>query len=158
MTVTRLALATFTLTVLSFGPLACDADDTAKQCVSAGLVAQCPVGSNPILGASAEEGCDGQFNDNVVSGDTGATAQCRSSGGCDFMCQFEVPCSCGVETITKDEIVCSTCAQTSCGDGRCEGNERATCTPGNSTCIECGEDCGGSTCGDGDCTDHGGPR
>jgi len=150
MTVTRLALAT--LTVLSLATLACDADDTAKQCVSAGLVEQCPVGSNPALGASAEEGCDGNFNDNVVTGETGATAQCRSSGGCNFVCQFEVPCSCGVLTITKQEIVCAACALTSCGDGRCEGNERATCAPGNNTCIECGEDCGGSTCGDGDCT------
>jgi len=145
----RLALAG----LLFYSPLAaCDADDTAKLCVSADLIAQCPVGSNPILGASAEEGCDGQFSDNIVSGDTGASGQCRSSGSCEFLCQFEVPCSCGVLTITKDEIVCAACTLTSCGDGRCEGNERATCAPGNASCIECGEDCGGATCGDGDCT------
>ncbi len=131
---------------------ACDADDTAKQCVSADLVAQCPAGSNPILGAAAEEGCSGDYSDKVLEGEQGATGQCRSSGSCEFLCQFEVPCLCGVQTLTKESIVCNPCQNTSCGDGRCEGNERGSCAPGNSTCVECSEDCGGSTCGDGDCT------
>ncbi len=100
----RLAVA---LVPFAFVSLGCDADEVAKQCVSAGLVAQCPAGSNPILGASADEGCDGNFSDNVVSGEMGATATCRSSGGCDFMCQFAVPCTCGVLTLTKEEIVCA---------------------------------------------------
>lgn len=140
-------VSTFALVV------ACDADDTAKECVMADLVAQCPAGSNPVLGAAAEEGCSGEFSDNIIEGDTGASAQCRSSGSCNFMCQFEVPCPCGVETLTKDAIVCAQCAQTSCGDGRCEGAERAECAPGSgSACVACGEDCGGATCGDGDCT------
>ncbi len=145
----RLAVA---LVPFAFVSLGCDADEVAKQCVSAGLVAQCPAGSNPILGASADEGCDGNFSDNVVSGEMGATATCRSSGGCDFMCQFAVPCTCGVLTLTKEEIVCAECEETSCGDGRCEGAERASCEGAAGACVPCDEDCGGATCGDGDCT------
>lgn len=147
MSVTR----AFALLASTFA-IACDADDTAKQCVSADLVAQCPAGSNPVLGAAAEEGCQGDYSDNLVEGDVGATATCRSSGSCEFMCQFATPCLCGVETLTKDAIVCAECAPTSCGDGRCEGNERAICAGGDGACVPCDEDCGGATCGDGDCT------
>ncbi len=131
---------------------ACDATKVASECVAADLIGQCPVGSNPVLGAAAETACGGSFETKLVTDGDAATGQCGASGSCEFLCQFEVPCTCGVATLTKESIVCSECPDQSCGDGRCEGTERATCAPGQAGCFACGEDCAGPTCGDGDCT------
>ncbi len=145
----RFALALFA----SSGALAaCDAAKVAEECVAADLVGQCPAGSNPVLGAVAGSTCGGEFNANVVTEEGSATGQCNSNGSCEFLCQFEVPCSCGVATLSKETIVCSECQDQSCGDGRCEGTERATCEAGQQGCFACAEDCAGPTCGDGDCT------
>ncbi len=131
---------------------ACDATDTATECVAADLIGQCPVGSNPVLGAGAATSCGGEFEGQTVGEGVAVTGQCSANGTCQFLCQFAVPCSCGVATLTKEEIVCSECAAQSCGDGRCEGTERPTCEPGQNGCQPCAEDCTGATCGDGDCT------
>ncbi len=141
------------LLVATLGLLcACDPTKVAEQCVAADLVEQCPVGSNPVLGAQAESACGGSFDSNLVTDGASATGQCGASGSCEFLCQFEVPCTCGVATLTKDAIVCSECQDQSCGDGRCEGTERVACEPGQVGCFGCIEDCAGPTCGDGDCT------
>lgn len=131
---------------------ACDATDAATECVAADLIGQCPVGSNPVLGAGAASTCGGEFEGQTVGEGMAVSGQCGSNGTCEFLCQFAVPCSCGVATLTKEEIICSECAAQSCGDGRCEGTERPTCEPGQSGCQPCAEDCSGATCGDGDCT------
>ncbi len=129
-----------------------DASEVATQCVAADLVGQCPAGSNPVLGAAAETACGGSFELKVVTEEGAATGQCSSNGTCNFLCQYASPCSCGVATLSKESIVCAECPEQSCGDGRCEGTERATCEPGQGGCFACLEDCGGATCGDGDCT------
>jgi|GEM_PF-1335884 len=139
--------------LLSLGLAACpDATQVADQCVAADLIGQCPVGSNPVLGAEASSSCGGEFNANIVTEEGSATGQCGSNGTCQFLCQFSEPCTCGVATISKESIVCSECQDQSCGDGRCEGTERAFCEPGQAGCFACEEDCAGPTCGDGDCT------
>ncbi len=132
--------------------VACDPTKVAEQCVQADLVAQCPVGSNPILGAQAQSACGGSFDANLVTENGSATGQCSAAGSCEFLCQFEVPCTCGVATLTKESIVCAECPDQSCGDGRCDGTERGACEPGQQGCVVCAEDCTGPTCGDGDCT------
>ena len=129
-----------------------DATEVATQCVAVDLVGQCPAGSNPVLGAAAESSCGGAFDLNVVTESGAATGQCQSNGTCEFLCQYASPCSCGVATLSKEAIVCAECQDQSCGDGRCEGTERATCEAGATACLPCAEDCSGSTCGDGDCT------
>ncbi|MCC6624903.1 MAG: hypothetical protein IT385_26890 [Deltaproteobacteria bacterium] len=132
--------------------IACDTSEVAEQCAQNDLVGQCPVGSNPVLGAQAESACGGEFNANIVTEGGSATGQCTSAAGCEVLCQFANPCTCGIATISKDAIVCAQCAAQSCGDDRCEGTERATCASGEAGCFPCAEDCGGATCGDGDCT------
>ncbi len=129
-----------------------DATEVAEQCVAADLIGQCPAGSNPVLGASASAACGGSFDLHVVTEEGSATGQCSSNGTCEFLCQYTSPCTCGISTLSKDQIICSVCPDQSCGDGRCEGTERASCEGGPATCLACLEDCGGSTCGDGDCT------
>lgn len=127
--------------------------EVAKQCVQADLIDQCPVGSNPELGARAEDACGGSVGLDLVGQSGSITGQCSGTGECRVLCQFDTPCTCGVETITKEQIVCSKCPNQSCGDGRCEGSERLECAPGApANCQACAEDCGGATCGDGDCT------
>ncbi len=131
---------------------ACDATKVGEQCVAADLVGQCPAGSNPVLGAAASTSCGGTFEGQTIGDGMAVSGQCGANGTCEFLCQFEVPCTCGVATLTKEAIVCAECQDQSCGDGRCEGTERPGCAPGEEGCFPCAEDCGGSTCGDGDCT------
>ncbi|MBI2378550.1 MAG: putative metal-binding motif-containing protein [Deltaproteobacteria bacterium] len=135
-------------------PLACTdkAAETGSNCVQADLIAQCPPGSNPVLGAEASQSCGGKLEGDLLEQSGSVSAQCNGSGECRVLCQFLVPCTCGVDRIDRQAIVCSECSSQSCGDGRCEGTERASCAPGVTGCQPCAEDCGGATCGDGDCT------
>ena len=146
MTAMRLALVSLLFAT------ACDATKVAQECVAADLVGQCPAGSSPILGAKAASDCGGDFSANVITEEGSATGQCNSNGSCEFLCQFEVPCTCGVASLTKESIICSECQDQSCGDGRCEGTERTECESPGAGCFACAEDCQGPTCGDGDCT------
>lgn len=148
-------LGMFALFVALSAVAACDvteATKVAEVCAASEMIATCPAGSNPVLGAAAEAACGGRFELQVLEESGAAVAQCAASGSCEVLCQFETPCSCGVETLTKEKIVCAKCPEQSCGDGRCEGTERLSCEPGQEGCFACAEDCGGSTCGDGDCT------
>lgn len=129
-----------------------DATQTATQCAANDLIAQCPVGSSPVLGARAEAACGGSFELKLVEEAGAVTGQCQSVGTCEVLCQYQDPCPCGVAELSIDRIVCAECADQSCGDGRCDGTERAECDPADRGCVPCAEDCGGATCGDGDCT------
>jgi len=129
-----------------------DSTKVASECVQADFISACPVGSNPKLDADATSVCGGKFSGNLIEEAGSASGQCTSAGNCEILCQFEVPCSCGVATITKESIVCSECPAQSCGDSRCEGTERPSCEPGQQGCQPCIEDCAGPSCGDGDCT------
>ncbi|MBI4819424.1 MAG: putative metal-binding motif-containing protein [Deltaproteobacteria bacterium] len=131
---------------------ACDPTEVATKCAESDLIAQCPPGSNPELGAAASVACGGHAEGDLLEQSGSVSAQCNGSGDCRVLCQFQVPCTCGVERIDRDGIRCSDCGHQSCGDGRCEGTERATCAPNAMGCAPCEEDCGGATCGDRDCT------
>ena len=135
-----------------------EAAKTGEACAESNLISQCPGGSNPVLGATAESSCSGKADASYVTESGSASGQCRSTGGCTVLCQFLVPCTCGVDSVSKEAVVCSTCANQSCGDGRCEGTERPSCTPGQVGCQPCPEDCSGPTCGDGDCTGNETPQ
>lgn len=144
------------LAVIGLGALAAGCTDEAAKtgtaCASSDLIAQCPAGSNPVLDASAAQACSGQADGSYVTQSGSATGQCNGSGDCQVLCQFVVPCTCGVESVTKEKITCKPCDAYVCGNSLCEGPERATCAPGDAKCVPCLEDCGGATCGDGVCS------
>jgi hypothetical protein len=149
------SLVTSAIVALGLGSEGCSADEAAKTgeaCAQSTLIAQCPAGSNPILGASAQQSCAGKGDASLITESGSATGQCQGSGSCQVLCQFASPCTCGVDSVSKEGVICSKCKDQSCGDGRCDGTERATCPTGDKSCVPCAEDCGGATCGDGDCT------
>lgn len=127
--------------VVLWGLSACEdpgtagADAGGEACVRADLIAQCPPGSNPILGAQAEASCTTAVGGVVEDGEGQATGQCYGVGACRVVCRFAVPCRCGVASVSVDGVLCADCeGAASCGNDRCEGGE----TPEN-----CPIDCGG---------------
>lgn len=134
-----------------------DNEVDASHNVSAGcdlpaavVAAMCPVGTSLEVSGAAEDGtvC-ATPGGNVTDADGGISGVCRTVASCRVRCVST--CKCGIESVTGDTVKCAPCTQ-SCGDGRCEGDERETCPPGAESCFPCAEDCSGSTCGDGDCT------
>jgi hypothetical protein len=140
--------------------------EAAAECTEAALGPLCPVGSYPELSAEAEAACRNSVSGayKPIEGDAAGAVSgaCTSNGACRFLCRFEVACPCGVERITKDDVVCrADCG--GCGDGSCDDGETpescaADCavTCGDGTCdggesaASCPQDCG-NTCGDGRC-------
>ncbi|MCB9550164.1 MAG: hypothetical protein H6706_30585 [Myxococcales bacterium] len=111
--------------------------DAGGACTSGALVAQCPPGTNPILGAQAVSACEGAAGGVVLDGQGQATGQCYGQGSCRVACQFAVPCRCGVASVGRDGVACAPCdGAASCGNGACEGGE----TPANCP-IDCGSTC-----------------
>ena len=152
------AFPVFALVPGSLATACPDATEVATQCAQSDFVRACPVGSNPAIGVAAESACGGEFSGNLVEESGSASGQCTSTGTCQVLCQFEVPCTCGVETISKQQIMCSECPAQSCGDSRCEGTERPSCAPAERGCQPCPEDCSGLRAGDGDCTGSENPQ
>jgi hypothetical protein len=111
--------------------------NTGLGCVESDLIAQCPPGSNPDLSAEAVSSCEGQA-DFLLSGDGGSIdAACRGSGECLVVCNFQVPCTCGVDAITAEGVFCTPCLESAaCGDAVCEGGEDATTCP-----VDCAAAC-----------------
>ncbi|MCK6571536.1 hypothetical protein L6V77_10635 [Myxococcota bacterium] len=140
--------------------------EAADECSEAALGPFCPVGSYPELSAEAEAACRNSASggyDPLEGNASGAVSgACTSHGACRFICRFEVACACGVERISRDDVVCrADCG--GCGDGNCsDGETPETCaadcavTCGDGACdggesaATCPEDCG-DTCGDGRC-------
>jgi hypothetical protein len=115
--------------------------NTGLGCVESDLIAQCPPGSNPDLNASATSECEGQANI-LLSGDGGSIeAACRGTGECLVVCNFQVPCDCGVDAITTEGIFCTPCTEASaCGDAVCEGGEDQNTCP-----VDCAASCAPNT-------------
>lgn len=105
--------------------------EAAGECSEFALQDQCPVGSNPILGAMAESACGGSASADLVTNSGSVTGSCQGSGSCQILCQFDSPCRCGVDRITRAEIVCTECPDdlTSCtpSSERCNGLAREIC-------------------------------
>lgn len=140
-----------------FGCGGVESTDSAENCASSDLIAQCPPGSDPILEASAVSMCEGsgEFSGPGPSTPSGAEGAgggligdlggvsgkvegvCKGSGECRVFCRFMVPCDCGVDRVTDEGIYCTKCSETAaCGNRVCEGTE----TP-ESCAIDCGARC-----------------
>ncbi len=118
--------------------------ELAVQCVESDLLAQCPPGSNPLLGATADSVCVASVQGDLVNGEGAVSGRCFGQAGCQVACQFSSPCRCGVESVTRDGVVCVNCQDVAaCGDGVCEGGEdpqgcpqdcAGECQPGAQRC------------------------
>lgn len=135
----RVCLAGFALCplVLCFGCSGTEGAATGKACAESNLIEQCPPGSDPLLDAESVSACQAAGNANFVERSGKVTGKCEGSGECQVLCQFEVPCDCGVDAITNAGVMCTDCnMQASCGDGTCSGGEDATTCP-----SDCGMVC-----------------
>lgn len=106
------------------------------------LAKLCPPGTSlDVTGTTAvgDKVCpDGE---GAVKDDKGQTTGiCRAFASCSVRCKSTCPC--GVKSATASTLECAPCPV--CGDGKCEGNERATCDAGDKTCLPCKMDCEGS--------------
>lgn len=114
---------------------ACDDGDGPLTCGQ--LVDQCPPGSSAILGEQASGACAEAQGGIALDGTGQATGQCLASSSCRVLCEFDVPCRCGVASITGAGVQCASCdGAASCGNGICEGGETPERCP-----IDCGEVC-----------------
>lgn len=121
--------------ILAGGLAGCDdappADADASlggACLQGDLVAQCPPGSNPLLGATAEGLCAGGAELRNMQGHV--TGRCYGEGACVVACQFAAACPCGVESITRDGVFCTPCPDVNpCGDGMCAAGENPQSCP-----------------------------
>lgn len=130
------------LLFLSSGCSGTEATEGAEECAQSDLIAQCPVGSNPRLDARATSQCEGKAQFDLIEENGEVTGSCSGTGDCVVVCDFVVPCNCGVETLTTETLQCvNPCP--ACGDGVCEGGESATacpsdcgvvCNPGDARC------------------------
>jgi formylglycine-generating enzyme required for sulfatase activity len=142
-----------------------DGTSGAEQCSQAAAVQACPVGSVPRLDAASAAQCGGTASGSyspISGGDGSISGACAATGECAFACVFETPCRCGIETLSRDAIVCTgPCA--ACGDGECTDGESVTTCPqdctvacGNGACeagesvASCPQDCT-VACGNGEC-------
>ncbi|MCK6574652.1 hypothetical protein L6V77_26560 [Myxococcota bacterium] len=110
-----------------------EAAGVGEACAESDLVAQCPPGSNPILGASATSMCEASASVDLLTESGSVSGRCFGEGTCRVVCQFASPCRCGVDAVTREGVFCTPCDEAAaCGNGVCEGGE----TP-----VECPEDC-----------------
>ena len=121
-----------------------EAANVGESCAESDLIAQCPPGSNPILGATAESMCEASASIDVTTESGSVSGRCFGSGTCRVVCQFASPCKCGVDSVTHDGVFCTPCDEASaCGNGICEGGEdpqtcpedcNAACQPNEERC------------------------
>ncbi|MCA9528418.1 MAG: hypothetical protein KC549_19170 [Myxococcales bacterium] len=115
------------------------ADAGVGGCNLPALVAQCPLGTSPAAGEQAEARCAEAVGGLTRDGQDAVSGQCQGAEGCRVLCQFAVPCACGVESVTSDGVICASCeGAAACGNGRCEGGEDPVNCP-----IDCGPECEG---------------
>ncbi len=107
--------------------------DIGSPCNSAALVEQCPVGSVPLVEASETSGCEQGAELQNAAGEV--IGVCRQSDSCTFVCNFQDPCRCGIEELTRDKVVCAACT-TACGNAVCETGEDPQNCP-----LDCGATC-----------------
>lgn len=109
----------------------------APICDSAALIAQCPVGANPIVGAQAQRSCESAFSPLIESAEGHIEGLCQGTAGCHVLCMFADPCRCGIAQLSRDGVVCTDCSlAAACGNDLCEPGE----TPENCP-IDCGQSC-----------------
>ncbi len=103
-----------------------------SPCENQDLAAQCPPGSNPlVITDGCVEGAEITEENGTVTG------VCARAGECLFACNFQDPCPCGIDAITRDGIECTPCSEAAaCGDAVCDrGENPQVCA------VDCGETC-----------------
>jgi hypothetical protein len=111
--------------------------ETAVECAANApeIIAACPAGTSARVDAQAQDACegalDGNFDPVELGGEVGVSGACTATGRCQVLCAFLEPCACGVDRISRDEVVCAPCG--ACGDGACAGGESD---------VTCPQDCG----------------
>lgn len=124
-------------TLWSCGEDATSGTRVAEGCVESDLIAQCPTGSDPMLDAASKSACEGKANLDLLERNGSVSGQCVGEGTCQVLCQFAVPCDCGVATIAREGIVCVDCnGSAACGNGTCEAMENPDTCP-----RDCGAVC-----------------
>ena len=105
--------------------------DLAEVCAESDLIAQCPPGSSPVLGATGESICGGAAGGDFTNAEGAVSGRCFGSAGCVVACQFEAPCRCGVLSVLREDgVQCFPCEGfAACGDNVCEGGENPTSCP-----------------------------
>lgn len=110
-----------------------DASDTTMVGACAekpeALAQLCPAGTAFEVSSGAEKGVCPAGATDVKDGQGNTTAVCKTFAGCAVRCKV----------------------LNVCGNGVCEGDERASCETGDKACVPCAKDCGGPVCGDGIC-------
>lgn len=103
-----------------------------SPCENQDLAAQCPPGSNPFV---VTEGCiEGA---EIVDENGSTTGVCARAGECLFACNFQDPCPCGIDALTREGIECTPCSEASaCGDAVCDRGESP-----QACAVDCGETC-----------------
>lgn len=131
--ISRLVLALSLVQCLGCDPSA-DGTQVAAECVQNDLIAQCPPGSDPRLDAQSSATCEAAGDANLISQEGSVSAKCVGEGSCQVLCQFAIPCACGVDVIDDTGVYCTDCGELpGCGNGMCEGTE---------TVDNCAADCG----------------
>jgi hypothetical protein len=111
--------------------------EVAAECVQSDLIAQCPPGSDPRLDAESQATCEAAGDVDLIEQEGSVSGKCYGEGSCQVLCQFESPCTCGVDTIDDNGIVCTDCGDLpGCGNGECEGMENA-----ENCAVDCGPVC-----------------
>lgn len=123
---------------------ACDGDSAGQgdgglsgACSTSDLIAQCPAGSSPLLGARAESSCAASATGLIENAQGEIEGSCVGFSQCRALCLFADPCPCGITQLSREGVVCADCsAQASCGNGVCEGGENPL-----NCAIDCGPSC-----------------
>ncbi len=129
--------------------IACDSTEGSQagvECARSDLISQCPPGSDPRLDAASTSMCAAAGEANLIEQNGEVTGSCEGEGTCQVLCQFAVPCECGVDRITEEGVFCTDCTQGSaCGNDECEAGESAESCPSDcgAVCTSGQERCNG---------------
>lgn len=107
------------------------------------LRAQCPPGSDPVVGPAAMADCQGAGGE-LTDPDGAVRGICEAADSCVVLCNFRDPCACGIDRITDEGVFCAECTS-GCGNAICEGGESPQTCP-----EDCGSICtaGAERCAD----------
>lgn len=100
------------------------------------LALLCPSGTAFEISNSAGQNVCPDGTGEVKDGSGNTSAVCKTFAGCSVRCKV----------------------LSVCGNGTCEGDERATCDGQGQGCVPCAKDCGGPVCGDKICNGEESPQ